>query len=126
MVKKKTKSKKDIFNKKGSTILFAILLLFILLVGALGFSNVLLLQIRMVSNIGNSVQAYFAAETGIENALYLYLDPDSGGYSDINEKRVYDGGDAKYSTKDCSTSGNTCFKSTGSFRGTKRSIEVRY
>jgi hypothetical protein len=125
MLKEETKSKKNIFNKKGSTILFAILLLFILMVGALGFSNVLLLQIRMVSNIGNSVQAYFAAETGIENALYLYS---SSSYIDIDEKHVYDGGDATYSTKDCSrdNGGNTCFKSTGSFRGTKRSIEVRY
>jgi hypothetical protein len=123
MLKEKTKSKKNVFNKKGSTILFAILLLFILMVGALGFSNVLLLQIRMVSNIGNSVQAYFAAETGIENALYLYS---NGRYSDINGGSVDDDGDATYSTKDCSTSGNTCFTSTGSFKGTKRSIEVTY
>jgi hypothetical protein len=120
MLKEKTKSKKNVFNKKGSTILFAILLLFILMVGALGFSSVLLLQIRMVSNIGNSVQAYFAAETGIENALY------SNG-----EVSGTLGDNIDYIVKDCSNPVNTCskltgFKSTGSFRGTKRSIEVRY
>jgi len=118
MLKEKIKSKKNVFNKKGSTILFAILLLFILMVGALGFSSVLLLQIRMVSNIGNSVQAYFAAETGIENALYS-----NGAVSGS-----VGGNDITYITEDCSgdNGGNTCFKSTGSFRGTKRSIEVRY
>jgi cytochrome c oxidase assembly protein Cox11 len=113
MLKEKTKSKKNIFDKKGSTILFAILLLFILMVGALGFSNVLLLQIRMVSNIGNSVQSYFAAETGIENALYSRDQESIEGT--VNT--------AYYSVEKC---GALCFKSTGSFRGTKRSIEVRY
>jgi hypothetical protein len=74
------------------------------------------------------VQAYFAAETGIENALYLYS---NGRYSDINGASVDDDGDATYSTKDCSKTDSNCskptgFKSTGSFRGTKRSIEVAY
>ena len=60
-----------ITNQKGATaILLAVLILSILLIIGLGVSNLMISQIKMSAQTGQSVQAFYAAEAGAERCLY--------------------------------------------------------
>lgn len=59
------------FKKKhGSSLLVAILVMGILSTLTLGLSNLVIYEISQTSNIVASGKAYFAAEAGVENALF--------------------------------------------------------
>ncbi|MEI7709525.1 MAG: pilus assembly PilX N-terminal domain-containing protein [bacterium] len=57
-------------NKKGFVIIFAVTLSAILLAIALGVSNIALKEIRFGTNARDTNDAFFAADTGLEQALY--------------------------------------------------------
>lgn len=56
--------------KEGSSLIVAILIMGILLTLTLGLSNLVIREIRQTSDIVASGEAYYAAEAGIENAMY--------------------------------------------------------
>jgi len=69
MIKKFDKNQK--FNKReGSSLIVAILVMGILLTLTLGLSNLVIKEIRQTSDIVASSEAYYAAEAGIERAMY--------------------------------------------------------
>lgn len=60
-----------ITNQKGATaILLAVLILSILLIIGLGVSALMIGQIKMSAQAGQSVQAFYAADAGAERCLY--------------------------------------------------------
>ena len=65
--------------RKGSSLLVAILIMGVLTVMILGLSNLVIREIRQTSDIVSSGQAYYAAESGVENAL-LDLNNSLPGY----------------------------------------------
>jgi len=57
-------------KEKGITLYLTILILSIVLAICLGMGTILVSQIKMISSMGDSVKAFFAADTGMERILY--------------------------------------------------------
>lgn len=60
-------------TKKGVSLYFVMVVLFLLLGVALGISTVITSQITMIRSSGDSVIAEAAAEAGVEEGLYLFF-----------------------------------------------------
>ncbi len=56
--------------KKGVTIYFSIVVMFMMLAIAMGLSSVIFYQIKMTKDASDSVIAFQAADTGVERGLY--------------------------------------------------------
>lgn len=110
-------------GQKGISILLAVLVLSVVLSIGLGISLISLQQTKMTREIGYSVIAFFAADSGIENVLFMAT-PVS-----IPETLLPNG--AKYKVDvytpdgDCDAD-NFCIKSIGTYKETSRAIEIRY
>src|SRR3989344_3145746 len=113
-------------GQKGVILFLAVIIMAILLSIGLGISVILIGQIRMVRDIGNSVIAFYAADTGIEKALLFRNDPiPYMPLSDILGNNADYTVEAFRSGADC-PSNNYCLRSVGSFQGVSRAIEVEY
>lgn len=110
-------------QEKGVSILFAVSLLSIILAIGLGTSTILVSQIRTIRKIGYSVTAFYAADNGIEEVLLMTI-PSNITETQLNgatyEVVVKDSDDP-----DCDAA-NFCIKSTGTYQGTRRGIEIKY
>jgi hypothetical protein len=108
-------------NQKGTSLLLTILIMTALLAIALGLARLSLGEIKLVRDIPDSLTAYYAAESGIEKAIYLDR---KGEGTNLDE---------------CLDSQNTiCYvvtitsgppkkiSSNGSFRDIRRNIEITY
>ena len=103
---------------RGAVLFLSIIVLSVLFAIALGVSTTLVSQVRTLSGMENSVHAFFAADTGIEQALF--------------EEQTVSGvltSGATYQVQflapglECSSQ-NYCLKSVGAFRGSRRAIEA--
>jgi hypothetical protein len=63
-------NKKNQNLQKGTALFLAVVILGVMLAIALGISTILVSQIRVFRGMENSVQAFFAADTGIERNLF--------------------------------------------------------
>ena len=59
-------------NSKGISLLFTVLITSLILAISLGISALLIQEMRMMGEIGYSVIAFYAADSGIEHALYRF------------------------------------------------------
>lgn len=105
-------------NEKGISIFLSVIVLAVLLSLALGISVILVSQMRVLKGMENSVQAFFAADTGIEQALFQ-------GQS---VSGVLQNG-ARYEVQFIRPGRNCagfsyCLKSVGIFKETRRAIEI--
>ena len=57
------------YSQKGVSLYLAVIIMLILLAIALGVSTILVGQIKTIRGMGNSVSAFYAADTGIETEL---------------------------------------------------------
>ena len=115
----------DTNNQKGISIIFAMLIITVILGIAFGVSAILLSQVEMLRDVGYSVVAFYAADTGIENVL-LNSPPVSISETEIGDDvsflvNVLTGGE-----NGCDSSLNYCIKSIGSYKETNRAIEIVY
>lgn len=109
-------------QKGAISIFLSVLLMSVLLIISAGIATLMLSQIRMSSQMGHSVVAFYAAESGIERCLY---DIRKGGaincsYTDIP---LDFNSSAKYTTN---YDGLSQIDSIGSFLRTSRNIEVNW
>ena len=101
--------------EKGVSIYLALMIMFILLAIGLGISLIIVSQMKMIRGMGDSVVAFYAADTGIEHSLYnLRIQNGDGNVSGSV-------GDANYQVTS-PTAGT--YKSKGSFAKAKRAIEI--
>jgi hypothetical protein len=118
---------KNLRREKGVSIYLALMIMTILLAIVFGLSAISLGQIKTIRGMGNSVAAFYAAETGIERALYTSgcdstcslfgdLDLGNGNISHYDVSGIAPGAD-------CSGS-NYCLVSIGSFNQTRRAIQI--
>ena len=120
----------QVINQKGIAILYVIFLVSVLLAISFGISEILISQVKMLGDIGYSVVALYAADSGIENVLIDRQSPDlTPGYYDGSlsadityEVSVTEGG----ASEDCTIDFYYCIKSIGSYKDIKRAIEVKY
>jgi hypothetical protein len=117
-----------LFNSnKGVSVYLAIMTVGILLALALGINAILIGQIKITREMGDSVVAFYAADSGIEQVL-LEDNPKNldgyEGYLDNGAKfniSVYSGGEGG-----CDPEKVFCIKSLGTYKKVKRAIEVQY
>jgi len=110
-------------TEKGITLYLSLIIMGILLSLALGINSILFGQTKIVQDIGESVFAFAAAETGIERELY-----------ENNTTTVsYSGslGVSSYSVKviispdpGCSAPLSYCVTSVGTYKTTNRAIYI--
>jgi len=101
--------------QKGVSLYLALMIMFILLAIGLGVSLIIVSQMKMIRGMGDSVIAFYAADTGIEHSLYNYRK--QGGNGQVSGSV----GSADYQV--ISPTAGT-FKSKGSFAKVKRAIEI--
>ena len=99
----------------------------ILLTIAFGLTGILVSQVKTIRNIGYSVAAFYAAETGIETALASSSCRTSCSFDGILD--LGGGNIASYSVLGSAPGGSCageeyCLKSVGNYGQTKRGIQI--
>lgn len=114
-------------SQKGFTLYFAIIMMSILLAAVFSIGSVVLLQIKTIKGMGDSIIAYYAADTGAEKALFegkFIIPPDDTKYSaTLNNNASYEATILATSTPQCSGSWY-CIESIGNFQQTKRAVKI--
>ena len=112
-------------NQKGVAVYLALIIMIILLGIVLGLSVILVRQIKITKGVGDSVFAFFAADTGMERELYN--DPTDAIGREITDNL----NGATYRVKVIAPGThyfcpvekiNNCVISTGRYRNTEREI----
>ena len=85
-------------SQKGISLLFTVLITSLILAVSLGISALLIQGMRMMGEIGYSVIAFYAADSGIETAIYDLYQSESPTPVHSNESDNVDLGDAGYDT----------------------------
>ncbi|MDI6883126.1 MAG: pilus assembly PilX N-terminal domain-containing protein [Patescibacteria group bacterium] len=120
----------SIFNfqfSKGVSLYLTIVILAVLTSTLLVMVNISVSQIKVILTLSDSVLAFYAADSGVEKALYGVY---TGSYTPVlgecppNFQGTLENG-ASYKVCVSGTSTSTIF-STGSFKETKRKIEVNF
>lgn len=62
--------KSEVKTRRGSALIVVLLVMGVLLILTVGLSNLIIREIRQTGSVVNEAQAYYAAEAGIENALF--------------------------------------------------------
>ena len=120
-------------SQKGLSLYLAVMLTAIILAIVFGITTILLVQLEAIKGMENSVVAFYAADTGIERVLLDRIDPTVFNEC-ISESDLcsLDNGSQYYvvvnrgGVGDCPATKLFCIKSAGIYKGTERSIEVRY
>jgi len=112
-------------KSKGVALYIALMVMGILLALALGISAILLSQTKVIKEMGNSVIAFYAANTGIERTLY---EISQGAQIGDEFTETLENG-SQYSAKIIALNGdcpapNYCIKSTGIYKETRRAIRI--
>ncbi|MEA3453258.1 MAG: hypothetical protein U9Q96_02920 [Patescibacteria group bacterium] len=127
-------------RQKGAILYFTIVIMSILLAAVFSIGSVVLVQIKTIREAGDSVMAFYAADTGIETALNdiydstfisdygpIFIDGPSYTYEvwvtqpDVIPLPL---GGAITPSADC-TGDYYCIKSIGTYGNIKRAIEVK-
>jgi|SRR3989344_5622346 len=121
-------------KQKGVSIYLSLVIMAVLLAITLGLNSILFGQVKIIRNIGYSVAAFYAAETGIEEALFTVGCESSciiSGYLDLNNNSMQDADDSTYraeglapNTDGCPDTATFCLKSIGAYKQIKRAIQV--
>lgn len=107
-------------NEQGISLFFTLIILAVLLSISLGISVIFLQQAQILKNIGNSVIAFYAADTGIERALRegtSTADTLSNGAA-YNAIRINKGDSG------CLSAIDYCVQSVGIYKETRRAIQI--
>ena len=120
------------FSQKGVSLYLAVVIMVILLSAVLGVTTILVGQLRMIKEMENSVVAFYAADTGIEEVLTVIIhdvgDPEiryplvAGTYTPVGDAFYYV--DVLSPGVDC-TASLYCVQSVGIYKETRRAIEVK-
>ena len=127
MFKNKKQNKKEFVfytkSESGVSLIFTVLFLAMVLSTGLGIANLMLKEIKISSNIGYSVPAYYAAEAGIEKILYMDRKGGRVSVGDKTEEILSIG--SKFETEVMQID-PIIIKSVGTYNGVKRGVEVSY
>lgn len=114
-------------SQKGISLYLSIMILTILMIIVFGMSTILLSEINVMVGMGRSVIAFFAAESGVEEALLANRDDFTEGSSGevfLNNGAAYEFTVFAPAAGDCPVGVSYCIKSVGSYLGANRAIWV--
>ncbi len=111
---------------QGITLYLTVIMIALILTISFSLTALFLAQVKFLRDIGYSVPAFYAAETGIERALYYSSLGETGPWSETLDNT------ASYSVTYLSpgdsgcpaTATAYCLKSISSYRGVRRGIRV--
>ncbi|TFB07964.1 hypothetical protein E3V08_05985 [Candidatus Atribacteria bacterium MT.SAG.1] len=107
-------------NQKGISLYLAIMVMSILSAVSLGLISMSISGIKIAKGLENSVMSFYAANTGIEHSLYnIRKQGGTGIVSDDLEQ-------TSYNVSVSIDEEEVIIKSVGTYRNTKRAIEVKY
>jgi hypothetical protein len=117
--------------KKGVVLYLTILILGLLFAIGIGLSLIVFTRIKMTREIGYSVNALCAADSGVERALYeLYVNSISlpAEFSDNFDDASYTVGVFQSGAPNCPSSffDFYCIQSLGEFKNTIRNVQAAY
>ncbi|MBZ9572788.1 hypothetical protein KJA17_01160 [Patescibacteria group bacterium] len=114
-------------NQKGVSLYLTIVILSVLTAAILTMISISVSQIKVIQTLGNSVIAFYGADTGIERVLYgVYKEGyiPALGECPLDYRGTLDNG-ASYEV--CvSDESASIILSTGSYKKTKRRIEINF
>ncbi len=122
-------------NNKGSSIYFAIAIISIVLGIVLGASSILITQIRIIREMGYSVSAIYAADSGIEKILFDIRQTDMdvnnfpgmvGSFGEGNYQYEIKASDFLFSSDPECDAANICIRATGRYLSAQRGIEIEF
>lgn len=124
-------------SKKGAALYLALIIISVLLAIGTGLNTIIINQLKILKGVGDSVVAIYAADTGVEVALYSLYTKNPTNCSGSTPPFTCSGvvGSASYSvivnnanTSQCPSESYFyyCIKSVGEYNQTKRAIEAGY
>lgn len=111
-------------QNRGASILLSLLIMAALLAIAVGASRLTIGEIKLVRDIPKSLIAYYAAEAGIEWAIYQ--ERQGGGASDIVDCSVELDNESSYGVEINRAGGTVAIRSVGCYQEVRRAIEVSF
>lgn len=113
-------------KQAGASLYLSLMIMTIILSIALGLSSIFIGQIKTIKQIGNSVIALSAADTGIEKVLLVRNTPADIPKTFLSNGAAYQVVVVSGGTGDCPAGFNFCVTSVGSYLGTRRAVEIIY
>jgi len=114
-------------KESGLSLYLSIIIMSIILSIVFGISSILLVQLLTIKGMENSVVAFYAADTGIEHVLVDRIDPTiHNGYSETLDNGASFDITAVASGVGGCTATSFCIKSVGTYKNSRRAIEVKY
>ncbi|MBD3282226.1 MAG: hypothetical protein GF387_01295 [Candidatus Portnoybacteria bacterium] len=110
-------------KQKGVSLLLTLLIMAALLAVAFGLSRLSLGEIKLARDIPKSLVAFYAADSGIERAIYQ--DRVLGSISNFNDC-VDDSDEICYEVTTEMDGSTRVIISNGSYKDIQRAIEIRY
>jgi len=115
----------DKLSQKGASLYLTLMILTVISALAINLGTLFISQIRGLQDIGDSVLAYYAAETGIEKALFSQLPPGSEDQQVLENQASYHLWVFAPGEGDCPAQVlNYCIKSIGQYRDVRRGLRV--
>ncbi len=118
-------------NQKGSIIYFALIVLTMIVGASLALTSILISQIRIVRGMQRSVVSFYAADTGIEEALYILMNEKVIPTNPVTKSLGIPSDDIKYTFiitvggDECGPNyDHYCITSTGQHGNVQRAIQV--
>jgi hypothetical protein len=113
-------------GQQGVSIFLAVVILTLLMSVSLGISTLLVSQIRTMRDLGNSVAAFYASESGIEEALKLASNETYNSVTvTLSNGATYQAAGVASGVGSCGAFAHYCVKSIGMYKGTRRVIEIQ-
>jgi len=113
-------------HQYGASLYLALMVMTIMLAIALGLSGIFIGQTKTIKQIGNSVIALCAADTGIEVVLLNRNSPANIPVTALSNSATYQVIVVVGGTGSCLAGSHYCIKSIGTYLGTKRAVEIIY
>ena len=122
-------------RSRGLSLYLAVVIMTVLMSIAFGMSTILVGRLKNLETIGDSVVAFYAADSGIEQALKNSNDAtySATGYLDLNGNGMQDSADSTYEVhgiangvQNCPVTYDYCVKAVGTYRTTKRTIGIMF
>lgn len=106
--------------EQGISLFFTLIIMSVLLSISLGINVIFLGQVQVLKYVGNSVIAFYAADTGIERALR-----EGGSVSDtLSNGATYNAVKIDKTDPKCFFAVDYCIQSVGVYKETRRAIQI--
>jgi hypothetical protein len=114
----------NMLDQKGVSLFLAIMVMSILSAVSLGLISISISGIKIAKGLENSVMSFYAANTGIEHSLYDIRKNGVSGVGGIVSGTLLEGEVGYDVSVDVALI--TTIKSVGTYRDTRRAIQVSY